>query len=72
MSSKVPEIKKHLDGYLTKKIRKRHPDAQVWKYVSGKDEQWVLEIPGQEPIGIGKFFKGAHQTVEALLEDPSK
>lgn len=68
MSSKVPEPKEHLDGYLTRKIRKKHPGAEVWKYMKGREEQWVLKVPGQEPIGIGKFYKGALQTVEALLE----
>jgi hypothetical protein len=60
----------HIDGYLTFKIRRIHPDAQVLKTVTGGNpptETWVIRRPGVDDVGIGPFFKAAKATINALI-----
>lgn len=60
----------HLDGYLTFKARRVHPDAQVLKIVIGGNpptEVWVIRRPGHEDVGLGPFFKAAKASVNAMI-----
>ncbi len=60
----------HLDGYLTFKIRRVYPDAQVFKIVTGGNppsEVWVIRRSGVEDVGLGPFFKAAKASINALL-----
>ena len=60
----------HLDGYLTFKARRVHPDAQVLKIVTGGNppkEVWVIRRPGLEDVGLGPFFKAAKASINAMI-----
>ncbi len=57
---------RNLDGYLSRKAQEVWPNAIVWKDQVAEVVTFTLERPGVEPLGLGRSFGEAKQSVAAL------
>lgn len=62
-----PAIGRRIDGYLSNKAQQVDPRAIVACESDGPQEQWLLEIAGRDPVGLGSNFSEARRAILALL-----
>lgn len=61
-------MNRKIDAYLSRKAQALDPRALVACESDGPCEQWLLEIAGQNPTGIGSSFGAARSTLLAMLK----
>ena len=57
---------RRVDGFLSLQAQKAYPDAIVYCQPVESGENWTMERPGQEPLGLGSDFKQARIAIYAL------